>query len=51
MSSQNIRLSRISNPRSTFAAMALLIVVFLGFGMVAEACIDTPSPTTISIGA
>lgn len=43
MSSQNIRLSRISHPRSTLAAMLLLIVVFLGFGVVAEACLPEPS--------
>ncbi len=39
MSSQNIRLSRISHPRSNMFALLLLVVVFLGFGVVAEACI------------
>ncbi len=39
MNSHNIRLSRISHPRSNLLAMLLLIVVFLGFGVVAEACI------------
>ena len=38
----SIRLSRISHPRSSFAAMLLLVVVFLGFGVVAEACSDAP---------
>jgi len=33
MFSNNIRLSRISHPRATLWAMALLVVVFLGFGV------------------
>ena len=39
MNSQNIRLSRIAYPRGTFWAMLLLVAVFLGFGVVAEACL------------
>ena len=35
----NIRMSRISHPRATLWAMLLLAVVFLGFGMWAEACL------------
>lgn len=31
------RLSRISHPRSTWFAMTLLVAVFLGFGLVAQA--------------
>ncbi len=45
MSSQNIRLSRISHPRSNLFAMLLLIVVFLGFGVVAEACMPEAHAT------
>ena len=41
MGSQNIRLSRVSHPRGSIWAMLLLVVVFLGFGVVAEACMDT----------
>ena len=37
MGFNNIRLSRISHPRATFWAMALLIIVFVGFGIWAEA--------------
>lgn len=39
MNPTNIRLSRISHPRATAWAMTLLIVVFLGFGLWAEAAI------------
>ena len=31
------RISRISAPRATFAAVALLVVAMLGFGILAEA--------------
>jgi hypothetical protein len=41
MTSTNIRLSRISHPRATVWAMALLVVVFLGFGIWAEAAMPT----------
>jgi len=37
MQTTNIRLSRISHPRATFWAVTLLIVVFLSFGLWAEA--------------
>ena len=37
MNSNNIRLSRISHPRATVWAMTLLILVFVGFGLFAEA--------------
>ncbi len=40
MHSQNMRLSRVTYPRATWWVMALLIAVFAGFGMVAEACMD-----------
>lgn len=40
MSTQNIRLSRVSHPRASLWAMLLLVVVFLGFGVVAEACLE-----------
>ena len=33
----NIRLSRLSHPRATLWAVALLIIVFLGFGLFAQA--------------
>ena len=33
----NIRLSRISHPRASMWAIALLVVVFVGFGVLAEA--------------
>jgi len=39
MFTNNIRLSRISHPRATFWAMALLVVVFIGFGVWAEAAL------------
>ena len=44
MSAQNIRMSRVSHPRSSLAALVLLVVFFLGFGIVAEAC-TTEEPT------
>ncbi len=37
MISNNIRLSRISHPRATAWAVALRVVVFLTFGVFAEA--------------
>lgn len=40
MTSYNIRLSRISHPRGSLAAMLLLIIALLGFGVVAEACTE-----------
>ena len=45
MSAQNIRLSRISHPRGTAAALVLLVVFFLSFGIIAEACTDVPAVT------
>ncbi len=39
MGTNNIRLSRISHPRATFWAITLLIVVFIGFGIWAEASV------------
>ena len=38
MHTQNIRISRVTQPRGTLLVMALLAVVFLSFGVVAEAC-------------
>lgn len=48
MTTQNIRLSRVSHPRGSIWAMLLLIVVFLGFGVFAEACLieDTATQNT-----
>ena len=43
MSTQNIRLSRVSHPRASVWAMLLLVIVCLGFGVVAEACLDEDS--------
>ena len=37
------RLSRIHAPRATFAAIALLAVVLLAFGLVADAHVAEPS--------
>ena len=45
---QNIRLSRITHPRGNLAAVILLIVVFLGFGVVAEACLPDAEAGTIA---
>ena len=45
MSAQNIRLSRVSHPRGTAAALVLLVVFFLSFGVIAEACTDVPTQT------
>ncbi len=39
LSTHNIRMSRISHPRATLWAITLLVVVFLGFGVLAEAAI------------
>lgn len=51
MNTQNIRLSRVSHPRASLWAMLLLVVVFLGFGVVAEACLDTSGqPPAIELG-
>lgn len=47
MTSNNIRLSRISHPRATLWAMVLLIVVFLGFGVWAEATLPTANTSAI----
>ena len=38
MHTQNIRISRVTQPRGTLFAMVLLDIVFLSFGVVAEAC-------------
>ena len=50
MGTQNLRISRIAYPRGTLAAMVLLVVFFLGFGVVAEAYmpdeVQTNSVTT-----
>ena len=35
----NIRLSRVSHPRATLWAVALLIIVFVGFGVLAQTSI------------
>lgn len=37
MPANNIRLSRITHPRASMWAIALLVVVFVGFGVLAEA--------------
>ena len=37
----HFRLSRIAHPRATFWAALLLVVVFLSFGVVAEASMAT----------
>ena len=37
MPAKNIRLSRITHPRASMWAIALLVVVFVGFGVLAEA--------------
>ena len=39
LNAHNIRMSRISHPRATLWAMALLVVVFLAFGVLAEAAL------------
>jgi hypothetical protein len=41
MGTHNIRLSRISHPRATFWAITLLIVVFVGFGIWAQASVPS----------
>ncbi|MCR9261106.1 MAG: hypothetical protein NXH95_15385 [Pseudomonadaceae bacterium] len=48
MAFNNIRLSRISHPRATFWAMALLIIVFLGFGIWAEASLPDLQAQTLT---
>lgn len=51
MSTQNLRMSRITHPRASLWGAALLVAVFLSFGAVAAAClpdqIGTPEPTQI----
>ncbi|NKC01135.1 MAG: hypothetical protein GKR90_21930 [Pseudomonadales bacterium] len=47
MSTQNIRLSRISHPRGSIWALLLIVIAFLGFGVVAEACL--PEATSASM--
>lgn len=49
MSSYHIRLSRISHPRSSLAAILLLIAVFLGFGVVAQACIPDSQVPSVQV--
>lgn len=39
MSTQNLRMSRITHPRASIWAAVLLVVVFLSFGAVAAACL------------
>ena len=49
MTSTNIRLSRISHPRATGWAMALLVVVFLGFGIWAEATLPAVDTSAVML--
>ena len=42
------RLSRISNPRATLWAMILLALVFLCFGLVAQAYVPEIDPTGVA---
>ena len=46
MTAMNIRMSRISHPRATWFAFALLIVVFLTFGIWAEASLPEVQSAT-----
>ena len=45
----NIRLSRIGHPRATWWAVALLVVVFLGLGLWAEAYLPDVGSTAPQI--
>ena len=47
MISNNLRLSRVSHPRATGWAVALLVVVFLAFGIWAEAAITAANSAPI----
>ena len=49
MATDNIRLSRISHPRATGWAMALLVIVFLGFGIWVEATLPATSASAVVI--
>ncbi|XOV84511.1 MAG: hypothetical protein ACFHXK_05215 [bacterium] len=48
MAFNNIRLSRISHPRASIWAIALLILVFLGFGLWAEASLPDLQAQTLT---
>lgn len=49
MISNNIRLSRIYQPRATLWAMALLTIVFLGFGIWAEATLPALNASAVML--
>ena len=49
MTTDNIRLSRISHPRATGWAMVLLVIVFLGFGIWAEATLPATNASAVVI--
>ena len=49
MTSTNIRLSRISHPRATVWAMGLLVVVFLGFGIWADAAMPAVNTSAVML--
>ncbi len=51
MISHNIRLSRIYQPRATVWAMALLTIVFLGFGIWAEATMPAADSSALLLDA
>lgn len=43
------RISRINAPRASFAAIALLVIVMLGFGALAEADYEQPAMAATTI--
>ncbi len=51
MIANNIRLSRVSHPRATLWAVALLIIVFLGFGIWAETSVTMTQTSTVELNS
>ncbi len=51
MNGANIRLSRVSYPRGTWWVMLLLALVFLTFGIWAEACLPEAQTTQTTLSA
>lgn len=50
MMANNIRLSRVSHPRATLWAIALLIIVFVGFGVLAQTSIPMDHTSSLHLG-
>ena len=51
MIANNIRLSRVSHPRATLWAVALLVIVFLGFGIWAEVSLPMTQTSAVELNS